>query len=1203
MENMTIRNFKNLIVYFILLVCLFITHSLSTTEVDTDSTTQGNTLAIHTNDSLAVTKDTSVSILENVLPIVENTHAIQQKDTIPTPDRDQEVDRDLSSDTLVFRDSVTTVDTMVFINTASYTDTIISADTARSADSIVFIESIDSIDSTVSTDSFASIDTVASLDSMAHIDSIEPVDSAVSLEPITIEGIILSRESGLYPSDDSIIIFLDTICILPDSGGNFSIAVNPLLLYNLRVHSKSHMPFSKVIAVKPDKNNYFVTCILEKGKEHPKQVLQPARDSVAGPPWTISGHIVDSRFETAIKSDSIILTFDNEPVYVTKKGKFKVSTHYRGTHNFHLYIPGYHEVFEQVELTDERKQIYYVLSTTLLKYKTKRREIIVSGKRQPLHTTSAVSKETVNRKELKRTAATMNDPVRVLQTLPGVSSESDASARPIVRGGDPLEARVFLDGIPLYQPYHFGGARSSFNQTAMKNVSLFKSGFPSQYHNAQSAIIAAESRVPTDDSVSVDFDLNLLQYNTYLGIPLFNNKVGINGSAQGSYFDFMVKRIMDIVVSSSSGSQKRELEIMKDMMNMPDYQDFSGGIAVRSNNKFKFFVNELYNTDRFTYAEADSMTPVTYYYRKYYRNETDPHGEVIKYLYNSLTGDPSIDAQLRDTTFCITKSFSYDDFWLSYIPDTTYVYYKPRLWEYGFKGDDYAALTSCDRYIPGVPFWEIDTFIDYRSNFNVLYGTAQYTPADNHIITVNGAWQKRWWDLAFPDEFSVFLNDSKYDVIINQFNGSCQWMYTGRINHCFHSGIQLDYTRAKYDVYTARPIHEIISKGSTNFGDYWGPVTGDSGTSVTDPDTATDPWGLGIFNDASNIVERIFVKYKGYNYFVNGNLFFEDQWDVTPDLRLNLGARLEVSEADTSVMFSPRVSGHYRFNDKHELTGSCGLYTQNNHDVSVLALSDNLKPEKAWHAGIGFQSRFLSWLNQKIDIYGKYYYDLVSERIKSTFDYTPENMAEIDDFLKAHYGDDYIDSLSTLSPDEYMKLVNAYLMDHSFYESTYSNSGRGYVFGLEYILRYDPTDFWNGWFSITLNHSRRQRHPGWRWHTFPLDRPLLISLVNYYRLPRNYEISVKYRYMSGLPYTEADFDDGVYIGPYNKKRYSPYQRFDFKIAKGFAVRNAKCHFYLETWNAFNNPNMFLTDKETKKIEMYGINLPATALFIGFDLSY
>ncbi len=1169
---MYIKNFKSNVIYLTFFVFFFITLSLSTIEGDTTPAIEDSILTTKTNDSFTVAVDTFTAVSDTLLSGTDNSDFIQRMDTIPAPEQKQQTDSILASDSFASPDSVAAVDTTVFLDTIAPVD------------------------------SFTSSDTDASIDSFALADNIDLVDSTGSSETITIEGMILSKRSGLYPPDDSVIVFLDSISIIPDSAGNFSITVKPLPFYNLWVRSKSHIPFSKVVATKPDKNNYFVTCVLEESKKPSEPVSQPARDSVPGPPWTISGHIVDSRFETAIKSDSITLTFDNEPLFVTKKGKFKVTTHYRGTHNFHLSIPGYHEVFEQVELTDERKQIYYVLSTTLLKYKNKRREIIVSGKRQPLHTTSAVSKETINRKELKRTAATMNDPIRVLHTLPGVSSESDASARPIVRGGDPLEARVFLDGIPLYQPYHFGGARSSFNQAAMKNIYLYKSGFPSQYHNAQSAIIAAESRVPTDDSVSIDFDLNLLQYDAYLGIPLFNNRVGINGSAQGSYFDFMVKRVMDIVISSTGEDYKRELEIMKDMMNMPDYQDYSGGIAFRPNNKIKFFVNELFNTDRFTFAQADSLTPVTYYYHKYYRKETDPQGEEFKYLYNSLTGDPAIDAQLRDTTFAIIKNFSYD-FWWSDYPDTNYTHYRPYLPDYGFKGEDYAALTSYDRYIPGVPFWEIDTFIDYRSNFNVLYSTAQYTPTDNHIITVNGAWQKRWWDLAFPDQFSVFLDNSKYDVIINQFNGSCQWMYTGRKKHCFHSGIQLDYTRAKYDVYAARPIHEVITKGSTNFGDYWGPVTGDSGMSVTDPDTSNDPWELGIFNNASNIIKRIFVKYKGYNYFVNGNLFFEDEWDVTPDLRLNLGARLEVSEADTSVMFSPRVSGHYRINDRHELTGSCGLYTQNNHDISVLALSDNLKPEKAWHAGIGFQSRFLSWLNQKIDIYGKYYYDLVSERIESTFDYTPENFAEVNDFLKEHYGDAYIDSLSSLSPDEYMKLVNAYLMDHSFYASTYSNKGRGYAFGLEYILRYDPTDFWNGWFSITLNHSRRRRHPGWRWHTFPLDRPLLISLVNYYRLPRNYEISVKYRYMSGLPYTDVDFDDGVYIGAYNKKRYSPYQRFDFKIAKGFAVRNAKCHFYLETWNAFNDPNMFLTDSETKKMKMYGINLPFTALFVGFDLSY
>ena len=98
--------------------------------------------------------------------------------------------------------------------------------------------------------------------------------------------------------------------------------------------------------------------------------------------------------------------------------------------------------------------------------------------------------------------------------------------------------------------------------------------------------------------------------------------------------------------------------------------------------------------------------------------------------------------------------------------------------------------------------------------------------------------------------------------------------------------------------------------------------------------------------------------------------------------------------------------------------------------------------------------------------------------------------------------------------------------------------------------------------------------------------------------------------MAGIPYTETNmslisynFDmDSIYIAPYNKKRYSPYQSFDIKIAKGVSIKNSKGHFYLEVWNSFNKPNSFLTDNKTKEYKMYGFNLPTTAIFLGLDFT-
>jgi hypothetical protein len=73
------------------------------------------------------------------------------------------------------------------------------------------------------------------------------------------------------------------------------------------------------------------------------------------------------------------------------------------------------------------------------------------------------------------------DVFRSLQLLPGVKSASDFSSGLYIRGGSPDQTLILLDRTTVYNPTHFFGFFSTFNPDAVKDVRLYKGGYPAEY--------------------------------------------------------------------------------------------------------------------------------------------------------------------------------------------------------------------------------------------------------------------------------------------------------------------------------------------------------------------------------------------------------------------------------------------------------------------------------------------------------------------------------------------------------------------------------------------------------------------------------------------------------------------------------------------------------------------------------------------------
>jgi hypothetical protein len=93
---------------------------------------------------------------------------------------------------------------------------------------------------------------------------------------------------------------------------------------------------------------------------------------------------------------------------------------------------------------------------------------------------------------------TLGDPVRALASEPGMSRSPYDAGWLLVRGGEPDEVGLFLDGVPVPLIYHLGGFTSVLHPEMIEAVRFWPGLFPARYGQATSGAADLVPRDPGD---------------------------------------------------------------------------------------------------------------------------------------------------------------------------------------------------------------------------------------------------------------------------------------------------------------------------------------------------------------------------------------------------------------------------------------------------------------------------------------------------------------------------------------------------------------------------------------------------------------------------------------------------------------------------------------------------------------------------------
>jgi hypothetical protein len=131
------------------------------------------------------------------------------------------------------------------------------------------------------------------------------------------------------------------------------------------------------------------------------------------------------------------------------------------------------------------------------------------------------------------------DVLKAFQLLPGVQRGKEGSGDMVVRGGSPDQNLIMLDGVPVYNTGHMLGLVSVFNPDAIKQVQLYKGGFPARFGGRLSSVMDIQLKEGNREQWTGQGSIGLLSSKVLAEGPILNKKGSILLSGRRTYLDLL----------------------------------------------------------------------------------------------------------------------------------------------------------------------------------------------------------------------------------------------------------------------------------------------------------------------------------------------------------------------------------------------------------------------------------------------------------------------------------------------------------------------------------------------------------------------------------------------------------------------------------------------------------------------------------------
>ena len=285
----------------------------------------------------------------------------------------------------------------------------------------------------------------------------------------------------------------------------------------------------------------------------------------------IRGNVYDKNGGQPVPFANVLLKGSTQGATTDLNGFYQISNVKAGDYTLFVSFIGYDSLEQKV--TVSASEIAY--KSFYLSEAAKNLETVeISARREERRSTALVSKITVTQKEIKSLPSTGGEPdiAQYLTVIPGVLTTGDQGGQIYIRGGSPVQNKILLDGMTIYNPFHSIGFFSIFETETIRSVDVLTGGFNAEYGGRVSAVVDLKTREGNKTRLAGLVSGSPFQAKALIEGPLMKLKDG------GTSISMILTGKKSLLPETSKSFYKYAT---KDSAGLPfGYQDFYGKLSL-----------------------------------------------------------------------------------------------------------------------------------------------------------------------------------------------------------------------------------------------------------------------------------------------------------------------------------------------------------------------------------------------------------------------------------------------------------------------------------------------------------------------------------------------------------------------------------------------------------------------------------------------